>query len=962
MLRKRKTAPGNILNNLEGANDNDGHGDSDVEDEDDDDDDEDDDTSNAQPQVEIREGLADAYVEQKLEEEVTVSAPSTIAVSTPTSTVTVVNTVTATPTAKRNARQPPKPQSQSQSQRRRSTRSRCQPNHFITEQSKAVNNSTTKMNASCQSLSSAAAAAAASYIRDQDRDAISVEDEEEAHIVDILHETVSVNKSNIVKNPQSSKSKKLKELKIKPVRVRTVSVTVTVTGKGIDKWKLSQQNELNAHMPVQEFVSMDRTSKSKSKKAKTTRTATATAKPNKIPSQQHQRRSTRHKCPTNLFIAEHSKSVNNSMDHTSTRTSTCESTLSSSLKDQDQDTVSINETNIDNNKPLQRIVDRTFKSKKPKVSKSSTVSITGTGKGIFKRKSRQHSELKIHVSTNKMNTNNTDSPTQTKRLSLNRTSKPKKVEASKPKTSQQQPQRRKSSRKKCLINSLITEQSNTVNDLTNKILSTEGEIADNYPKTSSGEEVTDYPLAEDQVQGQGQNDSKTAEKKKKVKGVLPPEYVAEPDKIKFAYVWDNETREIFQMITPETTNAELEKIFVRQKRIKAKQARTPDEHVDRLVVYLVRDNGTLLRQTKPTEMIPKWFKDKKRQKAKAAIRKEAFENMNVTLKSMNLGPIQKIVKIKQVERKKKGVTTIINKETITLPLYCDAWVEPDNAQLKKCYDCIKALLPTSDCECFHSVEIADSYYNFFKPDKVKVVLLAESHAFTSDYHANNGPIVDLDVLSKEEYGGPRGFNAIVYCLTYGEAKLDGNAPNDGTPQFWKFLACCAGYGVDSGGRVLKKDIKDRAARIRSKLGVLLRLKELGIWLLDTSIIGWYIHQSDRFNITELSHDLHKKQRLKPPSNMKRDTLITSWEMYTKHVVRKVFEAGDLKKLITIGSDVKNMLGRERLLAAVDGDESIIDEGIPAMNSWVKDGAVPISEHLKRVDQLLKCTVGSHLKL
>ena len=948
ILRKRKTAPGNILNNLEGANDNNGHGDSDVEDEED----EDDDTSNAKPQVEIREGLTDAYVEQKLEEEVTVSAPSTIAVSTPTSTVTVVNTVTATPTAKRNARQPPKPQSQSQSQRRRSTRSRCQPNHFITEQSKAVNNSMKNMNTSCQSLSSSAAAAAASYIRDQDRDAISVNDVEETHIVDILHETVSVNKSNIVKNPQSSKSKKLKELKIKPVR----TVSVTVTGTGIDKWKVSQKNELNAHIPVQEFVSMDRISKSKSKKAKTTRTATATAKPNKMPSQ-HQRRSTRHKCPTNLFIAEQSKVVNNSMDHTSTRTrtrtSTCESTLSSSLKDQDQDTVSINETNIVNNKPLQRMADRTSKSKKPKVSKSSTVSITGTGKGIFKRKPRQQAELKIHVSTNKMNTNNIDSPTQTKPLSLNRTSKPKKVEASKPKTSQQQPQRRKSSRKKCLINVLITEQSNTVNDLTNKI-STEGEIAD-YPKTSSGEEVTDYPPAEDQVQ----NDSKTAEKKKKVKGVLPPEYVAEPDKIKFAYVWDNETREIFQMITPETTNVELEKIFVRQKRIKAKQARTPDEHVDRLVVYLVRDDGTLLRQTKPTEMIPKWFKDKKRQMAKAAIRKEAFENMNVTLKSMNLGPIQKIVKIKQVERKKKGVTTIINKETITLPLCCDAWVEPDNEQLKKCYDCIKALLPPSDCECFHSVEIADSYYNFFKPDKVKVVLLAESHAFTSEYHANNGPMVDLDILSKEEYDGPRAFNAIVYCLTYGEAKLDDNAPNDGTPQFWKFLACCAGYGVDSGGRVLKKDIKDRAARIRSKLGVLLRLKELGIWLLDTSIIGWYIHQLDRFNITELSHDLHKKQRLKPPSNMKRDTLITSWEMYTKHVVRKVFEAGDLKKLITIGSDVKNMLGRERLLAAVDGDESIVDEGIPAMNSWVKDGAVPISEHLKRVDQLLKCSIGSH---
>jgi len=165
--------------------------------------------------------------------------------------------------------------------------------------------------------------------------------------------------------------------------------------------------------------------------------------------------------------------------------------------------------------------------------------------------------------------------------------------------------------------------------------------------------------------------------------------------------------------------------------------------------------------------------------------------------------------------------------------------------VEKTYESIRRNVP---CEAkIDSLEVVKQvvgYRQFWKPEKVNVMLLAESHVYTDeqDYEMRlNGSI-----LNSVAPGYPLRFVRFVYCLGYGENELllsgaRANRRNGGTPQYWKiFSSCVAENETDLGfRRILKTGVPSLQMRLRNKVDILRKMMEKGVWLVDVSIVGLY---------------------------------------------------------------------------------------------------------------------------
>jgi hypothetical protein len=113
---------------------------------------------------------------------------------------------------------------------------------------------------------------------------------------------------------------------------------------------------------------------------------------------------------------------------------------------------------------------------------------------------------------------------------------------------------------------------------------------------------------------------------------------------------------------------------------------------------------------------------------------------------------------------------------------------------------------------------------FWRPDRVKFVLLAESHVYTDadDLRCK----IKRAELPKTAQDAPDQFVRFVYCLGYGNDRILNVSPrqkNSGTDEYWELLGVCA-------GTLTKKDNS-----LAWKVKTLDMLKEKGIWLVDASI-------------------------------------------------------------------------------------------------------------------------------
>jgi hypothetical protein len=193
-----------------------------------------------------------------------------------------------------------------------------------------------------------------------------------------------------------------------------------------------------------------------------------------------------------------------------------------------------------------------------------------------------------------------------------------------------------------------------------------------------------------------------------------------------------------------------------------------------------------------------------------------------------------------------------------------------NKLLFNCYQKILSIFGDHS-ESYESVELIEQYRQYWRPEKVNIILLAESHVFTSntDRSFKLNDVKDDDVLLT---GYPDSYAKFVYCLAYGEETLTkgDNHPAiaDGTPQFWKILYSCINKveSNESFSPVLKSGTKASSERIHNKIKLLLKLKKRGIWLVDASIIALY------------------NKGIKPSNDVFNEVIKTSWNYYTKNLI------------------------------------------------------------------------------
>jgi hypothetical protein len=127
----------------------------------------------------------------------------------------------------------------------------------------------------------------------------------------------------------------------------------------------------------------------------------------------------------------------------------------------------------------------------------------------------------------------------------------------------------------------------------------------------------------------------------------------------------------------------------------------------------------------------------------------------------------------------------------------------------------------------------------WRPERVRVLLLAESHIATSaadlTWRVALPPGLD--------WPGPSRFVRHIYCAGYGEPELlEGPLgpearPRGGTPQFWRLMAAAEGSHCPAWPAVARSAGTEARVRLAAKAALLHRLRARGIWLTDASLVA-----------------------------------------------------------------------------------------------------------------------------
>ena len=151
----------------------------------------------------------------------------------------------------------------------------------------------------------------------------------------------------------------------------------------------------------------------------------------------------------------------------------------------------------------------------------------------------------------------------------------------------------------------------------------------------------------------------------------------------------------------------------------------------------------------------------------------------------------------------------------------------------------------------------EAHRHFWRPRRTKLVLVAESHVYTSgkDWSQKiNYSAIPL-WLRKGNRTPPDQYVRLIYCIAYGEPRLVTNGKPDvavgGTPDFWNIFGKCARMG----GHPEPDD--SFVNRIQWKLRTLRTLYKSGVWLLDASVHAIYRRFNQRL-APEAAAILHRQ--------------------------------------------------------------------------------------------------------
>ena len=156
-------------------------------------------------------------------------------------------------------------------------------------------------------------------------------------------------------------------------------------------------------------------------------------------------------------------------------------------------------------------------------------------------------------------------------------------------------------------------------------------------------------------------------------------------------------------------------------------------------------------------------------------------------------------------------------------------------------------VPVIKVEPVEVAEMVESHRWAWRPARPRLVLVAESHVFTTPEEM----AVRYTNPVGAEYA-PSNYVRLVYCLGYGESEL-ASGRKGGTPQYWDIFGKLVGTSP--------KNIPGTTpgTRLAEKVETLRRLKASGIWLLDASLHGIYMPKGERIDAVsgDITRDLQK---------------------------------------------------------------------------------------------------------
>lgn len=131
-------------------------------------------------------------------------------------------------------------------------------------------------------------------------------------------------------------------------------------------------------------------------------------------------------------------------------------------------------------------------------------------------------------------------------------------------------------------------------------------------------------------------------------------------------------------------------------------------------------------------------------------------------------------------------------------------------------------------ERYSVVKFVNDYRLYWKPQRVKTILFAESHVFTNELETAFKHTINLPNY-------PTSYVRFVYNLAYGQSTTltESVQNNGGTPQFWKL------FNEISGNKFRIVNNQNPKDKLEQKIQLLQFLKDKGAWLLDCSIVGLY---------------------------------------------------------------------------------------------------------------------------
>jgi hypothetical protein len=131
--------------------------------------------------------------------------------------------------------------------------------------------------------------------------------------------------------------------------------------------------------------------------------------------------------------------------------------------------------------------------------------------------------------------------------------------------------------------------------------------------------------------------------------------------------------------------------------------------------------------------------------------------------------------------------------------------------LELAYGRARDIIGRERAECLDAAVEVERLRSACRPERVRVVVLAESHVWTSRDEIRSRVM--------QPNGIETGFARFVYCLGYGEPQLvePAVAPNRGTPQFWRLFHDAVYGPTIPHARVMRAGEADSLKRVQNKL-------------------------------------------------------------------------------------------------------------------------------------------------